>query len=460
MDVRKLKERILLSKAIEKDLKIPCPEGLEPRPYQRAGVYYHLTNPFKRTLIADPPGLGKTIQYILTSNFLGLKKNLLIVPASLAINWEKEFRKWTTLDLKFFRVKKGKDILPEDADVIIISYGLATNPNIRKQLLARRFDLMGIDEVHLLKNTKAKRTQEIYGFNRKKGLITRADSLIGMSGTPFVNRPIEIFPTIRSFCHRAIENKSWFAFAKRYCAAVEDDYGWDVSGASNTKELGLLLRGHFMVRRKKKEVLKDLPPLLTPIVYLEKNPEANKVIKKMARFKLEDVSGDGASASFEGISADRKALGLSKVKPALEYIKNQLEGGREKIVVFAHHREVVEQLQEGLKEYEAVKFYGGMSPEKKEAAKEAFQNEKECRVFVGSIVAAGVGLTLTAASYGCAVEWSYVPGENKQAVDRLHRIGQTESVLFDFLAYEDSLDENVIRSHIEKLQNINEILFD
>lgn len=460
LDVRKLKERILLSKSTASELKIPCPEGLEPRPYQRAGVHYHITNLHKRTLIADPPGLGKTIMYILISNFLGLRKNLLIVPASLTINWEKEFLKWTILGINVFRVKKGKDVIPEDADVIIMSYGMAINANIRKQLFKRRFDMIGIDEVHLLKNTKAQRTQQIYGFNRKKGLITLGDYLIGMSGTPFVNRPIEIFSTIKSFCHKTISNKSWYSFAKRYCGAFDGDYGIEFGKPENTKELGLLLRGHFMIRRKKTDVLKDLPPLQTRIVYLEKNPEANRVIKRMGRFHADDIEGDGASASFEGISADRKALGLAKIKAAVDFIKNQLEGGQEKIVVFAHHREVIEQLQEGLSEYGAVKLYGGMTADKKNAAVEAFQDDPNCRIFVGSIIAAGVGLTLTAASYGCAVEWSYVPGENKQAVDRLHRIGQLFSVLFDFLAFENTLDENVIIAHIEKWTNIKEILFD
>ena len=460
MDVRNLKKRILLSKADSSELKIPCPEGLEPRPYQRAGVQYHITNIYKRTLIADPPGLGKTIEYILISNFLGLTKNLLIVPASLTINWEKEFNKWTVLGLKIFRVKKGKDTLPADADVIILSYHMAINPNIEKQLRKRRFDCMGIDEVHLLKNSKAQRTKMIYGFGRKKGLITLTEHLIGMSGTPFVSRPIEIFPTVKSFCHSAIKNKNWFHFAAKYCAASENEYGWDVSGASNTKELGLLLRGHFMIRRKKSDVLKDLPSLTTRIVYLEPTAKAGKLIKKMGGFSKDEILGKGAKASFEGISADRKALGLEKLKPSLDFIKNQLEGGEEKIIVFAHHREVVEQLQEGLKEYGALKYYGGMTAEQKDKVVVSYMEDPKCRVVVGSIIAMGVGLNLVMGSYGCAVEWSYVPGENKQAVDRLHRIGQVNDVRFDFLAFENSLDENIIRAHIEKMENINEILFE
>jgi SWI/SNF-related matrix-associated actin-dependent regulator 1 of chromatin subfamily A len=215
-----------------------------------------------------------------------------------------------------------------------------------------------------------------------------------------------------------------------------------------------------MVRRKKSEVLKDLPALCTKLVYLEKNARANRIIKKMGRFNLDDILGEGAKASFEGISADRKELGLSKIKASINFIKTQLDSGREKIVVFAHHREVVEQLHDALRGYKAVKLYGGMSADEKNKAVEAFQEDGDCRVFVGSIIAAGIGLTLTAASYGCAVEWSYVPGENKQAVDRLHRMGQRNAVEFEFLAFENSLDENVIRAHIEKWANLKEILFD
>ena len=461
MDLEKLKIRIKMSRATESGITIPVPNGLELRPYQKAAIEYHISNHYLHSLWAYPPGLGKTIIAIALANLLKFERILIIAPTSLLINWQKEIEKWSLLpNKKICRVKKGRDIIPKESNFIIISYGMLSAKDIEPQINFRKFDLIIIDEVHMLKNMNAERTRRVYGHGMHKGYATLTKHLIGLSGTPFSNRPSELFSTIKAFCHDAISRRDFWSYAKRYCGAFLDNMGhWDCSGASNQKELGILLRGHFMARCKKEEVLKDLPPLSVNIVFLEHSKESKKIINRMAEFSIEEITG-GFSASSDGISLDRKALGLTKVVPALDYLINQLDFGRDKIVVFAHHREVVEALTEGLKEYGAVKFYGGMSAEQKDSAVVAFQEYPSTRVFVGSIVASGMGITLTASSYVAIVEASYVPGENKQAIDRLHRIGQLNNVEAEFLTFENSLDENIIKAHILKNMNIKQILFD
>lgn len=362
---------------------------------------------------------------------------------------------WHIGNPKIQILKKGIDIIAPDTQIVIVSYSLM---NKHKRQLAK-FNSYGLfmDESHYLKNEKTVRTKAAIGSD---GFYKNSNQIICLSGTPLANRPIELWTILNALTPQTINYMNKFQYGMKYCAGYKSPFGWDFTGASNMNELGQRLRSDLMVRRSKESVLKDLPEKMLNIVYLEQNREVGKLIAKMKNFDLDKViRQSGVSVDFSEISKLRRELGISKVDQAAKYILEQLTSGHRKIVVFAHHQEVVQELEIALKECNPVTFTGTTSEDAKNKAIYKFQNDPSCRVFIGSS-AAYVGITLTAASYVVFVEFSFVPGDNEQAIDRCHRIGQKNSVLAEFLVYENSLDENIIKAHMQKDRIIKKIMED
>lgn len=441
---------LLLSLKTSSSLEIPCNPTLEYLPHQKAGVEYILLS--KNTLIGDDQGIGKTITAIAALNKLESESVLIVVPASLQLNWERELRKWLVKDLsvEILNSKNVKSIWYPN--IIICSYNALLNMDIMQVLASRTYDVMIMDEVHFIKNKTAKRTKAVQYLAQKAGKI------LGLSGTPMVNRPMELYNAIDLLCPRAIGYMSEFDFGLRYCSGYHNGHGWDFTGASNLKELGINLRKRMMIRRRKKDVLKDLPDKFIDVVYLEDDPKVLKVDKKVEMDKAKLSSPEIKLENLGELASWRKELGELKAGNAVKYIRNQLEAGHKKVVMFAHHKNTVKELFEGLKEYGPVKIVGGTSIPERQKSVDAFQEDPKVRVFIGSITAAGVGLTLTAASYVVFVEASWVAGENFQAMDRCHRIGQKDNVLVEFLTFKDSLDEIILRSHLVKEKRIKKLM--
>jgi SWI/SNF-related matrix-associated actin-dependent regulator 1 of chromatin subfamily A len=449
-------ERIEKSRATQTKLRVPAPLGFSYLPYQAAGVDYLMD--IKNGLIADPPGLGKTIESIGYLNIKALTKVVIVAPASLLANWKKELEAWLIHPAKIQIIKSGKSKLDETADIFIVSYGLTINTTILKFLrYSRRHDVLILDESQNLKNEKASRTKAVLGDG---GLKDSADHVLALSGTPIVNRPMELYTIITALCPEAINYMSRFSYGMRYCGGYKGPFGYVFDGASNMKELGERLRSHFMVRRKKSEVLKDLPKVSRKVIYLNQSQAAKKLVKSEVKFNADEIISKGAEIAFHGLAEARRELGEEKVKQSIDYIITKLDGGHKKIIVFAHHKKVIEDLEKGLKNYNPAVIKGSTPVGNRQDEVDKFQNDNDCRVFIGNILAAGVGITLTSSSYVIFVEFSYVPGENSQAIDRAHRIGQVNPVLAEFLVYENSLDENIILKHIKKSKVIKKIMLD
>jgi len=442
-----------LSRATDNPALIPTPSGLEYMPFQKAGIVYASLS--GNVLFGDEPGLGKTIQSIGTMNNLGINRGLILCPASLCLNWKNEIEKWHIN-------KPSVEILNRKtsnwaADFLVVSFGLCSNANWIKQILQNfNYNHLTIDECHYLKNPKAKRTKHVLARN---GLRSKAKTAHCISGTPIVNRPIEIYPIIKAFRPTAIDNFSFFQYALKYCGAHKNGFGWNFNGATNLPQLGRKLRANFMVRRKKEAVLKDLPEKTINIAYLDVDPKSKKLINEYKDFNEDELFGKKTQkVSFEHIATHRRELGKAKAPFVVDYVKTQLECGHDKILLFAHHTEVMDILKEGLSEFGVVEIRGSTPSALRGRAVECFQGNKGTRVFLGSITAAGVGLTLTAGSYVLFAEPSYVPGENFQAMDRAHRIGQKDHVLVEFLVQKGSLDERVLKKVLNKQKNIDEVL--
>ena len=468
------------SRATDAEVDLPCPEGLAYMPFQRAGIAYALGRP--AVLIGDEMGLGKTIQAIGVMNTTAnLKRVLVICPASLRLNWKREIEKWITHDLTV-GVAQGKS-WPGTA-VTVVNYDVLKN--FKKQISATTWDVLIVDECHYLKNPKAARTKHVLGYWDKKlkqevpGI--EATRKVFLTGTPVVNRPIELWPLVKALDPQGL-GRGWKGYVTRYCAGYEDTYGWNVKGASNLSELQDRLRETFMVRRLKADVLTELPAKRRQVIELPPNGAIGAVKAEQKAWAatqemLEDLRAavelakaseeeadyakavealrEGEKAAFNEMSKLRHATALAKVPYVVEHLLNATD----KVVCFGHHRDVIGQIVEALREAgEKVVVVTGDTPmQARQDAVDAFQNDSSVRFFVGNIQAAGVGLTLTAASHVVFAELDWVPGNMSQAEDRCHRIGQTSSVLAQHLVLEGSLDARMAKVLVEKQEVIDKAL--
>lgn len=360
------------------------------------------------------------------------------------LNWQREANKWLTRRIGF--------------DVI--------NYDRLKQIApAEPYDLLVADEAQYLKNPAAKRTKLFFAIPAKRTLF--------LTGTPILNRPIELFTMLQRLDPLDLGADKW-AFAHKYCGAkekevtivkrnpktgkvisVERKMVWDFNGASNLDELQEKMRSKFMVRRLKKDVLKELPAKRRQIIPLDRSGAEKLLLaeQKLARqIGFEEMARkleSGGAVAMTEMSKVRHELGLAKVDTAIDHITDVLEN-TSKVVVFAHHRDVIEELHRAFQGAGMVSVHGGVPATLRQRYVDVFQSNPNCRVFIGQIQAAGVGITLTAASTVIFVEQDWVPGNMSQAEDRCHRIGQQESVLVQYLVFDGSLDATMAQTLIKK----------
>jgi SWI/SNF-related matrix-associated actin-dependent regulator 1 of chromatin subfamily A len=461
-----------LSRATETTEDFPCPAGLEYLPFQKAGIAYALRTP--NCLIGDEMGLGKTVQALGVLNSIEWKSCLIICPATLKLNWQREARKWLVKRRAINIINAGDTKLPGCEGITIINYDILGR---FPKFLEQGWDVVIVDEAHAIKNPKAQRTKRV--------LALKSQRFIALSGTPMLNRPVELWTIANRCAPNAFQ--SWWHYTNRYCGATSNGWGRDVSGATNLDELQTKLRQHVMIRRLKKDVLTELPAKRRQIIELPPTKEMKLVMDEESR--LWSMHEDTIAAlterrdraaicdneeeykaavgglkqawkvAFESLAIVRKQTALAKLPLCVQHIKDQLEGGVDKIVVFAHHKDVVAGLMAELKEYLPVVVAGDIATDLRQKAVDAFQNAPACRVFIGSITAAGVGITLTASSHVVFCEMDWTPAMLSQCEDRCHRIGQKDSVLVQHLVLEGSLDANMIRKLMEK-QEIADLTLD
>lgn len=477
------------------DIEIPVPEGLAYLPYQRAGIAYAATR--KATLIADEMGLGKTVQ---TLGFINLKmlnappdyrpmRVLTICRKSLRLNWCEEARKWLVNPRPIFlpdTLEELQEAMAAPFSLVIINHdklkvgGKKTN-GWTEAIMKNAFDLLVIDETQDFKTADAQRTCAVLGWEEKvvetngkktyvphEGIRHKAAVNIYCTGTPIENRPLEIH-TIASALDPQFKG---FGFLKRYCGARQvlkaGRYVWEFNGATNSEELGHRLRSSIMVRRLKKDVLKELPPKTRRIVPLNQTAEMKGLVTKLKELAkdagiITDYHADLASleagerCTIMEISRIRHELALLKVPQVVEFLQQGILEEQEKIILFAHHKDVVAALATALAEYGVVTITGDTPEEERHANVKAFQTGTP-RIFIGNIKAAGVGLTLTRASYVGMVELSWNPAEVCQAEDRAHRIGQLFNVMVDQFVVDKSLEVQMARSIVKKLAMSEKIL--
>lgn len=421
-------ELLELSKAQDAELSFDL--ELPLLPYQRAGVKYALET--KRVLLADSMGLGKTAQGIAVALDTKLRggKTLVVVPPHLRLQWLKECRRFAP-SLTVTTVTGRKPYSPAKHDVLVIGDSVVNAWSIK---LAGKYDTLIVDEAHSIKNEKAGRTK---GVKYIASSIPSNGMIVLMSGTLTPNRPSELLSPLKIIGRLDNVFGSRKQFLVKYCDYQITPNGFpNRNGATNTTELNTMLRGTCMVRRRKEDVLKDLPSKRRAQVDMELSAEEMSVYRTAERdflaWVLETYGADaceraGKAEVITRMNKLREILGVAKVRHVVEHVKSLLDEG-EQVVVFAYHRKVIEALREALSDHVVVVVAGGSTPEAKQKYVEMF-TKGEAQVFIGQYESAGSGLNLTSASHVVLAEMPFSPSTGQQAEDRCHRIGQDNPVV-------------------------------
>lgn len=439
-----------------------------PLPFQPEAARFALSR--NHSYLALDPGLGKSMIAALVRNALACPA-VYITPPFLALNVKDEFLRWSTpIESNTLKIVPDSIIHRGETRRLIAEFVRRMKRRGHEQVA------LFVDEAHRFKNASALRTQSLLG---DRGLTLLFDRVTMLSGTPLLNRPMELFPVLNRLAPETIGYKSEHQYGLRYCDATErvatckacqgsgcryckgqGNHGrsWDYTGASHVSELSEKIKPAFMLRMRKLDVLKDLPPKTESLVFISKDvPPALAALdrKLLAEFSPEDLLR--ADSRNTHVSRYRKELGILKVPYAVSFLLEELENGDESFLVFAIHKEVVSRLALGLAKYRPLIIDGSVSKPERHARVAEFQAVHDRRVMILNIAAGGVGFTLTKATRVVDVEYSWSPTENDQCHDRSHRIGQEQPVHVQYLVFQNSMDRAVLESNLKKRKVINQI---
>jgi SWI/SNF-related matrix-associated actin-dependent regulator 1 of chromatin subfamily A len=411
----------------------------------------------KRFILADDMGLGKTTSTIIAALETGSKKVLIVCPASLKINWQREIENYS--DRPVF-IAEGKKFSTEH-DFVIINYDILKNfhdsdPKKKDEslLLQSGFDLVILDEAHMISNVQAQRTKIINSFAKK------VDKVWLLTGTPMTSRPMNYYNLLNLIESPVAQN--WKAYAIRYCQGFQFTAGkrkvWNVMGASNLEELRDRTSKQIL-RRLKEEVL-DLPDkIITPVYLRLKSKEYEDLMGEY--YDWYDKNPDESSSltvQFSKLMKVRKVIANEKTKQTIEFVENILEQGK-KVIIFTNFTDTLQTIYQHFGK-QAVYLDGSCSNSVRQQAVDSFQNDDKTRVFVGNLKAAGVGLTLTAAEVVIMNDLSFVPAEHAQAEDRAYRYGQKSNVLVYYPLFENTIEGAIYDILNRKKQIIRTVMGD
>lgn len=430
-------------------------------PHQEIGVQWLLSNP--RGGLFDEQGLGKTAQALAAADYLGVQRLLVVAPTSVTHNWKRESRQWSARRSVQI-IETGRDRIDRNAGAVIVPHGLVFRPGIATQLDG--FDLSVLDEAHMFRSPGAKRTRAF--FLGRAAICRRSPRCWLLTGTPIPNDPSEWWAMLAGLAPQRLRKSkidpalfTYGEFRRRFCVLRPSQYGRGdkVIGAQNVEELRARLAGFYLRRLKSQEL--QLPPIRFGTVTLTAEPatwpEKLRGMDAALRGRSPEEMLDDAKRS-EQYSTWRRLCGVAKAPVAAAMLDEELSNSDGKMVVFCAHTEVVDVLHGALAGHGVLRLTGATPAEERQRLVERFQTDPSVRVFVAQIVAGGVGITLTAASDVVFVEQSFVPGDNAQAADRCHRIGQKQSVLVRFLSLAGSVDEHVTEALARKTEMIHATL--
>lgn len=405
-------------------------------PHQEDAVRFLLSK--RRGILADQPRVGKTLPTAVAA--VQNLPALIVCPAIAKTVWQRAI---STIDpsLKITTVNGRKEAKAiTKCDVVIINYDVL--PDMDERLFTK-FKTLVLDECHRIKSHTAKRTKVAMKA------MNSIPFVYALSGTPIPNRPIELWPLLHGL---GVYRFGWYDFATRYAKMWKAPWGMDTSGASNLPELRALMKP-IVLRRKKEDVFKDYKQpqvsLITfdlPVDQREQDFDADVL-----------VTNPDALMNFEGLSEIMREAGMRKVKPAVEFITDLMHG-EDKLVVFAHHKDVVAELQAGLKDYKVASITGDTPRKNRDKAITDFQTG-DLQIIIGNISAMSEGVDLSAADTIVFVEATWQTSALEQASSRVENVNKSgiQPCVY-LLTIAASLDHNVLSKILKKQGVINQII--
>lgn len=410
-----------IKESVDSNIVIPGIKG-DLYPYQKIGVEFFVNNK-GRGILADSPGVGKTVQtlaYLLVSK---KKKTIVVCPASVKFAWKSEVEKWTPLKPFIISSQTDTKKIPEEAEVVIINYDILKKH--LKNLLRVKWECMICDESHLCKTPGRQRTEAVLVLSKK------IESVIMVDGTPMLSRPAELFNILNIIDPFTWDN--YYNYAVRYCDGKQGTYGFEAKGATNLAELSDRI-GHYFLRRTKSQVLKDLPPILPTVKrpveltgkylkeYVKVSDEFIKYLKENKGKSRKEIKKSLQAEKLVRITYLRQISALGQVNAVKDHIDSIIENG-EKVLVFCAFNEPLEALSEVFWD-ESVIITGKTDVEERGDLVKKFQTDPETKIFFGGFNSAGVGITLTAANNVILIGYPWTPADVEQIICRLHRPGQ------------------------------------
>ena len=404
-----------------------------PMEHQKEAIEKLVRN--KKFILADDMGLGKTTSTIISALETGAKKVLIVCPASLKINWQREIANYSDRTVYIAEGKKFSD----EHDFVIVNYDILKNFHDTKdkeksEIMKINFDLVIMDEAHMISNPQAQRTKIA------NDIASKSNRVWLLSGTPMTSRPMNYYNLLNLVDSPVAMN--WMAYAKRYCNGFQFSVGkrkvWNVTGASNLDELRERTSTHIL-RRLKEDVL-DLPEkIITPVYLRLKSKDYEELMGEY--FNWYDQNPEESSSltiQFSKLMKVRKVIAQEKINNTIELAENIIEQGK-KVIIFTNFTDTLNQIYNHFGK-SAVYLDGSCSKFHRQNAVDEFQTNDKIKVFVGNLKAAGVGITLTSAEAVIMNDLSFVPAEHSQAEDRSHRIGQKNSTSVYYPLFENTIE--------------------
>ena len=464
------------------------------RPYQRAGAAF--INAGKRVLVADDMGLGKTAESLASAHLgVGSYPVLVICPASVKFNWAKESVMWLpgrSVSIVHPRKKPTKVMLRGgkiveiplndfDADILIINYDIVLKHRV--ELMARNSRTIILDECHMLKSQTARRSKVC------KELAANVDYAVGLTGTPVLNRTIELANQL-DVIGRLDDFGGFWPFATTFCDAHKTRWGWDFSGSSNLQELHEQLRRKgIYLRRTKEQVLTELPERQRTTVPFELEGAAAKEYFKAVNEFIEWLSSNAKldtkfldsikdlteerQKEAKAIRRQEKALKArtaqqltqieylkqlavkGKLESVKKWVEEFLESGQKLVLFGVHH----DQIDELATHFDAPTITGRTDTAKRQTIVDTFQNDPDCKLLICNLQAGGVGITLTAASNVAFFELGWNPSAHSQAEARADRLGQRNAVNCWYFVAQGTIEEK-IACMIEEKRKVTDTVID
>lgn len=414
-------------------------------------------------LLAADMGTGKTPTSIRACDSLLAQNVLIVCPAVACTNWMREIRRWSPGRDPIHLSHPIADATLLQQDTAVISYDRLVRGPILDKLMQRRWDVLILDEAHYLKGF-SKRTRAVYGrrYDGDGGLVSSAERVWLLTGTPMPNHPGELWTHLRALYSH--ENwKTHQGFVDRYCTTRIAPFSPRpiITGGKNLDDLRKRIEP-WMRRVRKVDVLKDLPALTIDILPMDVDTAARALRDfeqgREGRDLMRVLEGD--LMDLVAFATLRRLTGTAKAAGVIKWLEAELDGGLEKVVVFAHHRDVIDAIARGLQDYGVVVLSGETSARERQWTIDTFNEDPKVRVFVGQLQSASTAISLTAASDIVFAEADWTPATNAQAIARCHRHGQTKPVVARFITLADSIDELVMRAVVRKTATITEMGLD